>query len=303
MSILVVGSLGLDSIETPHSSVKDALGGSAVYISISASYFSQNINLVGVVGSDFPDEYLQLLHNREVNLEGLQIVENERTFRWSCRYDCDMNSRETLSTELNVFKNFKPIIPESYCESKYIVLGNIDPELQIYVLNHLKNPKFIICDTMNYWIERKYEVLCELLTKVNLLLLNDLEARLLAKEFNLIRAGRSILKMGPQIILIKKGEHGALMMTEDNYFIAPAYPLENIQDPTGAGDSFAGGLIGYIAKVGSFDKETLKRAVVYGSVMASFCVEKFSVDGLISLNDDNITERFHQFYGLTHFEV
>lgn len=303
MSVLVVGSIGLDSIETPFASVQETLGGSAVYISLSASYFTPIVNLVGVVGSDFPEKYLQLLRDHNVDLEGLQIVDNEKTFRWSGRYDYDMNTRETLSTELNVFQNFKPEVPENYRDSKYIVLGNIDPELQLNVLSQLTNPKFVICDTMNYWIEGKYEALCELLKKVDMLVLNDSEARLLAKVPNLIRAGKIILKMGPQIVVIKKGENGALLMTEDTIFYAPAYPLENINDPTGAGDSFAGGLIGYLMKAGSTDREYLKKAVIYGSVMASFCVEKFSVDGLIDLNYLKIMDRYHQFFKLTHFEL
>ncbi len=281
MSILVVGSLGLDTIETPFARVEESLGGSAVYISLAASYFCPLINLVGVVGEDFPEKYIQLLRDHHIDLDGLQIIPEGKTFRWSGKYYYDMNSRETLLTELNVFKDFNPVIPESYRDSKFVILGNIDPELQISVLQQLNNPKFVVCDTMNYWIERKKEALRELLKKVDMLVVNDSEARLLANHPNLIQAGKIILKMGPKKLVIKKGEHGALLMTDEILFTAPAYPLENINDPTGAGDSFAGGMIGYLSKVNSINNEELKRAIIYGSVLASFCVEKFSVDGLL----------------------
>ncbi|NPV12147.1 MAG: sugar kinase [Ignavibacteria bacterium] len=302
MSILVVGSLGLDTIETPFSKVEEALGGSAVYISLAASYFCPVVNLVGVVGEDFPKKYIELLREHHVDLEGLQIVPNGKTFRWSGKYDYDMNSRETLLTELNVFKDFNPVIPENYRDSKFIILGNIDPELQMNVLKQLHNPKFIVCDTMNYWIERKNEALHELLKMVDMLVVNDSEARLLAKHPNLIQAAKIILKMGPKKLVIKKGEHGALLITNDTIFTAPAYPLENINDPTGAGDTFAGGMVGYLSKVNSINDDELKKAVIYGSVLASFCVEKFSVDGLLDLNYLKIKDRFNQFFQITHFE-
>jgi sugar/nucleoside kinase (ribokinase family) len=302
LSILVVGSLGLDTIETPFSKVEEALGGSAVYISLAASYFCPVVNLVGVVGEDFPKKYIELLREHHVDLEGLQIVPNGKTFRWSGKYDYDMNSRETLLTELNVFKDFNPVIPENYRDSKFIILGNIDPELQMNVLKQLHNPKFIVCDTMNYWIERKNEALHELLKMVDMLVVNDSEARLLARHPNLIQAAKIILKMGPKKLVIKKGEHGALLITNDTIFTAPAYPLENINDPTGAGDTFAGGMVGYLSKVNSINDDELKKAVIYGSVLASFCVEKFSVDGLLDLNYLKIKDRFNQFFQITHFE-
>ena len=302
MSILVVGSLGLDTIETPFSKVEEALGGSAVYISLAASYFSQDINLVGVVGEDFPEKYIQLLSGRKIDLEGLQIIKGGKTFRWSGKYLYDMNSRETLLTELNVFKDFNPIIPENYRDSKLIVLGNIDPELQMNVLNQLNNPEFIICDTMNYWIERKNEALRQLLKMVDLLVVSDSEARLLANHPNLIRAAKIILQMGPKKLVIKKGEHGAFLLTNDTIFVAPAFPLEDIIDPTGAGDTFAGGMVGYLSRVNTISDEELKKAVIYGSVLASFCVEKFSVDGLIDLDEAKIKNRFNQFRKLIYFE-
>ncbi|MGB9664856.1 MAG: PfkB family carbohydrate kinase [Ignavibacteria bacterium] len=302
MSILVVGSLGLDTIETPFAKVEGSLGGSAVYISLAASYFCPIVNLVGVVGEDFPEKYIQLLRDHNIDLEGLQIVKGGKTFRWAGKYDYDMNSRDTLFTELNVFKDFNPIIPENYKDSKFIILGNIDPELQMNVLNQLYNPRFIVCDTMNYWIERKNEALRELLKKVDMLIVNDSEARLLANHPNLIYAAKIILKMGPKKLVIKKGEHGALLITKDTIFTAPAYPLENINDPTGAGDTFAGGLVGYLSKVNSINDEELKKAIIYGSVLASFCVEKFSVEGLLDLNYLKIKDRFNQFFQITHFE-
>jgi len=302
LSILVVGSLGLDTIETPFAKVEESLGGSAVYISLAASFFSPEVKLVGVVGEDFPEKYIQLLRDHHIDLEGLQIVKGGKTFRWSGKYHYDMNSRETIFTELNVFKDFNPVIPENYRDSKFIVLGNIDPDLQMNVLNQLNHPEFIICDTMNYWIERKNEALRKLLTMVDLLVVNDSEARLLANHPNLIRAAKMILEMGPKKLVIKKGEHGSLLITRDTIFVAPAFPLENISDPTGAGDTFAGGMVGYLSRVNSINDEELKKAIIYGSVLASFCVEKFSVDGLLSLNDAKINDRFNQFCKLIQIE-
>lgn len=302
MSLLVVGSLGLDDIETPFAKVEYAVGGSAVYISLAASYFSPATNLVGVVGDDFPSKYLEMMSERNIDLVGLQIVEGDKTFRWSGKYSYDMNHRDTLFTELNVFKDFDPIIPENYLSSRFVMLGNIDPVLQLGVLKQIKNQKLVVCDTMNYWIERKNKELLETLKYIDILIINDSEARMLSGEPNLIHAGKKILLMGPTKLIIKKGEHGCLLITDEIMFAAPAHPLENIFDPTGAGDSFAGGFLGYLSKNDSFDNDTLKRAVIYGSVMASFCVEKFSVEGLLDLNYLRIHDRFLQFFSLTHFE-
>jgi sugar/nucleoside kinase (ribokinase family) len=302
LSFLVVGSLGLDDIETPFAKIENAVGGSAVYISLAASYFSPIINIVGVVGDDFPQEYFEIMTERNIDLEGLQIVKGGKTFRWSGKYSYDMNHRDTLFTELNVFKYFNPIIPENYLKSRFVMLGNIDPVLQLSVLKQLKSQKLVVCDTMNYWIERKNKELLATLKHVDILIINDSEARMLAGEPNLIHAGKKILQMGPTKLIIKKGEHGCLLITDEIMFTAPAYPLENIIDPTGAGDSFAGGFFGYLTKTDSLDNETLKRAVIYGSVMASFCVEKFSVEGLLDLNYLKIQDRFLQFFSLTHFE-
>lgn len=302
MGLLVVGSLGLDTVATPFDKIENALGGSATYISLAASYFSGPIRLVGVVGSDFPNEYLEMMSNHNIDLEGLQIVEGGKTFRWSGKYHYDLNVRDTLFTELNVFEKFDPIIPENARKSKFICLGNIDPILQSKVLDQMENPQFVVCDTMNYWIEGKKKELLELLPRVNVLIINDSEARLLAQEPNLIKAAKLIRNMGPEILIIKKGEHGALLFAEETIFSAPAFPLESIFDPTGAGDSFAGGFIGYLFKTRDLSPENLKRAVIYGSTMASFCVEKFSTKGLEDLSYLQIQDRFRQFMYLSRFD-
>lgn len=303
MSILVVGSVGLDTIETPVAKVEESLGGSAVYISLAASYFKSKVKLVGVVGDDFNVNYFKLLKSHNIDFEGLQIIKNGKTFRWAGRYLEDMNSRETLLTELNVFKDFDPVLPESYKDSKFIVLGNIDPDLQINVLNQLKNPRFILCDTMNYWIERKNDSLKKLLKMIDVLVVNDSEAKLLAGVSNLICAGKKILEFGPKKLVIKKGEHGAMLMVNDEIFFVPAYPIEKVTDPTGAGDSFAGGMIGYLSQVKEVNSVELKKSLIYGSVLASFCVQHFSVDGLLTLDEEKINRRFNEFIRLTHYEV
>jgi sugar/nucleoside kinase (ribokinase family) len=300
LSLVVVGSLALDTVATPFDKVKDALGGSATYISLSASYFSGPVSLVGVVGTDFPENYIKILEEHNIDVGGLQIVEG-KTFRWSGKYHYDLNVRDTLSTELNVFNKFDPLIPEKFRRSRFVCLGNIDPSLQLNVLNQMANPTFVVCDTMNYWIEGKKEELLDVLKRVNVLIINDSEARLLAQEANLIRAARLIKDMGPEILIIKKGEHGALLFMEEIIFSIPAYPLEMIYDPTGAGDTFAGGFIGYLHKTNDLGIESVKSAVVFGSTMASFCVEKFSVNGLLNLNYLRIHDRYREFYNLTRF--
>lgn len=302
MGLLVVGSFALDSVETPFDKVENALGGSATYISLAASYFSGPIKVVGVVGEDFPKSYIEMLNNHNIDLEGLEIIPGGKTFRWSGKYHYDLNVRDTLLTELNVFEKFDPKIPENARKSKFICLGNIDPVLQSKVLEQMENPQFIVCDTMNFWIEGKKAELLDLLPKVNVLIINDSEARLLAQEPNLIKAAKKIRELGPQILIIKKGEHGALLFNEEIIFSAPAYPMENIFDPTGAGDSFAGGFIGYLFKTRDLSADNLKRAVIYGSTMASFCVEKFSTKGLEELSLLQIQDRFRQFMNLSRFD-
>ncbi|HEV8538895.1 MAG TPA: PfkB family carbohydrate kinase [Bacteroidota bacterium] len=302
MSILVVGSLGIDTIETPFGRVENVLGGSATYISTAASYFVTPIRLVGVVGGDFTQEYMDFLESREVDLEGLQIIKNGKTFRWGGRYHYDLNKRDTLFTDLNVFEHFDPIIPAAYRKTSYVCLGNIDPVLQRRVLEQIEKPKLVIGDTMDFWITGKNAELKATLKLMDVLVINETEARQLTQEPNLVRAAKGVMKMGPRIVIIKKGEHGALMVTENTIFSAPAYPLENIYDPTGAGDSFAGGFIGYIAKMDDFSDEMLKRAVIYGSTMASFCVERFSIERLKDLSYLEIQDRFREFKELSKFE-
>ncbi|GAB4299596.1 MAG: PfkB family carbohydrate kinase [Ignavibacteriaceae bacterium] len=301
MGLLVVGSLGLDTVTTPFDKVENALGGSATYISLAASYFSGPVYLVGVVGSDFPKEYIKLLEDHNIDPEGLQIIEGGKTFRWAGRYHYDLNVRDTIFTELNVFENFDPIVPPKFRKSSFVCLGNIDPVLQMRVLDQMEDPQFVICDTMNYWIEGKKDALLELLPRVNVLIINDSEARLLAQEPNLIKASRIIRSMGVENLIIKKGEHGAMLFKDDVIFSAPAYPLEMIYDPTGAGDSFAGGFSGYLHKTHDLGVENIKCAVIYGSAMASFCVEKFSTKGLEDLSYLRIQDRFREFMNLSSF--
>lgn len=302
MSLLIVGSLGLDTVATPFSRVEDALGGSATYISLAASYFTGPVHIVGVVGEDFPKEYITLLEEHNVNLSGLQVIPGGKTFRWSGKYHYDLNTRDTLLTELNVFENFDPIIPDNLKKAKYVCLGNIDPVLQLKVLDQIENPRFVVCDTMNYWIEGKKDDLMKVLKRADVLIINDSEARLLAHEPNLIKAAKMIIEMGVDTLIIKKGEHGALLFGENIIFSAPAYPLESIFDPTGAGDTFAGGFIGYLHKTLDLSSENLKRAVVYGSTMASFCVEEFSTKSLENLSYLRIQDRFREFLTISRFD-
>lgn len=302
MSLLVVGSLGIDTIETPFGRVADVLGGSATYIATAASYFVTPIRLVGVVGGDFPKAHLDFLESREVDLEGLQIIKGGKTFRWGGKYHYDLNTRDTLFTELNVFEHFDPIIPESYRKTTYVCLGNIDPVLQRRVLEQIEKPRLVIGDTMNFWIKGKHDELKRTLKMMDLVVLNESEARELTGEPSLIKAAKMIIRMGPKIVIVKKGEHGALMVTEKTIFSAPAYPLEDIHDPTGAGDAFAGGLIGWIAKTDDLSEDNIKRAVIYGSTLASFVVERFSLERLKDLTYLEIQDRFRAFRELSRFD-
>lgn len=302
MSLLVVGSVALDSVETPFGKVKEALGGSAVYISVAASYFTAPVRLVGVVGGDFSKNHIKFLEERNIDLDGLQVLQGGKTFRWAGKYHYDLNSRDTLLTELNVFEKFDPVIPEGFRKTSYVCLGNIDPVLQRKVLAQIKKPRLVIGDTMNYWIETKPSELRETLKVLDVLVVNDSEARLLTKEPNLVKAAKKIIKMGPRFVIIKKGEHGALLVTEETIFSAPAYPLENIYDPTGAGDTFAGGFVGWLAKTDDLSADNLKRAVIYGSALASFCVEQFSVEGLRDLSNLKIQDRYRSFMEISRFD-
>jgi sugar/nucleoside kinase (ribokinase family) len=301
MSILVVGSVALDTVETPFGRADDALGGSATFFSAAASLFGP-VQLVGVVGSDYPVDALGFLAERGVDLSGVEKAEGE-SFRWSGVYSYDLNSRETLETRLGVFAEFQPKIPEGFRDAEWVFLGNIDPELQLNVLEQVHAPKFVACDTMNLWIDIKREGLLKLLERVDLLLVNDAEARQLSGEHNLSRAARWILERGPRYLIIKKGEHGAILFTPHTVFFAPGYPLEEVFDPTGAGDAFAGGFMGYLAQCGKSDEGDLRRAVIYGSVLGSFAVEKFSVERFRDLTVDEIEERVRHFREMTTFEL
>jgi len=300
MSILVVGSAALDTVETPFGTVEDALGGSAIYFSAAASYFAP-VNLVAVVGDDFPKEKVEFLKKKDVDFSGLEVADG-KTFRWGGKYGFDLNDRDTLFTHLNVFEKFEPKIPDSYKNSEYIFLANIGPDLQMDVLKQIQSPKLVALDTMNYWIGGNLPALRETLKHVDVLIVNDSEVRQLAYEANLVKASKIVQEMGPKTLIIKKGEHGALLITQDSFFWAPAYPLEFIYDPTGAGDTFAGGFMGYMAKSDDISIDNLKRAVVFGSTMASFCVEKFSLERLENLTEEEIRQRFHEFWQMTNFD-
>ncbi len=300
MSILVVGSVAFDSVETPFGKAEDVLGGSATYFSTSASYFT-DVSLVAVVGEDFPDEHVENLKKRGIDIEGLKKVPG-KTFRWKGRYEYDLNQAHTLETHLNVFSSFDPVIPERYKGLPYVFLANIDPELQFKVLEQVNKPRLVACDTMNFWIEGKPDALRRLLKRVEVFIINEAEAREFAGESSLVRAARKIMKDGPRILIVKRGEYGALMFSEKSVFSAPAYPLESIFDPTGAGDSFAGGVMGYLANTGNLGEDNIRRAIIFGSVMASFNVEAFSLSRLSTLSLGEIRSRYTEFKRLTHFD-
>lgn len=299
-SILVVGSVALDSIKTPFGEVEHVLGGSATYFSVAASFFSP-VRLVAVVGTDFTDELAAPFQRHNIDTGGLARAQG-KTFRWRGEYGFDLNEARTLDTQLNVFETFKPEIPASYKSSQYVFLGNIDPELQLQVLEQIDQPRLVACDTMNFWIDGKLEALKKTLSRVDILLINDGETRMLADEPNLVRAANKIRALGPRILIVKRGEYGVLMFNEDSVFGAPAFPLEEVYDPTGAGDSFAGGFMGYLAQSDSIDDGVFRQAIIYGSVMASFNVEEFSLNGLGRLTRTEVDGRFAQFKHLTHFE-
>ncbi len=304
MSILVVGTVAYDKIETPFGKTDKILGGAATYISLTASKFTDNVNIVSIVGGDFDKKYIQLLTDRGINVRGLQIQPDEKTFFWSGKYDVDMNSRDTLVTELNVLADFDPILPETHKNPDYLVLGNLTPSVQMRVIEQCtQKPKLTILDTMNFWMDHALSDLLKVLKKVDVLLINDGEARQLSGEYSLVKAAKKILTMGPKYLVIKKGEHGALLFNENTVFFAPALPLEDVFDPTGAGDTFAGGFIGYIAHRNNTSFETLKNAIIYGSAMASFTVEKFGTDALLNLSKEDIQNRVQLFVDLVQFNI
>ena len=299
MSVLAVGTVAFDSIETPFGAAPHVLGGSATYISLAARYFCDDVRLQAVVGDDFPDEYVRVLRDSGVDLEGLETKAGEKTFAWAGRYHFDMNGRDTLATHLNVLERFDPVVPDRYRDSRILCLGNLDPGIQRRVLEQMKAPELVVADTMNFWIENALEGLRQTLKAVDLLIINDAEARQLSGEPNLVRAARVIREMGPTSLVIKKGEHGALLFADGCIFSAPAYPLEDIHDPTGAGDTFAGGLAGYLAGEERLDLDALKRAVIHASAMASFAVERFGPERLLDLDRDEIHARAAAFHDLT----
>ena len=299
MSILVVGSVAFDSITTPFGEVDDVLGGSASYFSTSASFFT-DVQLVAVIGEDFPAQHIDFLNSRNIDLSGLQTSPG-KTFRWKGRYEYDLNEAHTLDTQLNVFESFKPQLPENFRDAEYVFLANIDPELQLEVLQQVRNPKFIACDTMNFWIDGKREELIRTLGKVDILIINEAEVRQLAAEPNLIKAAQIVRGFGPRTLVVKRGEYGILMFSEGSTFAAPAYPLDEVFDPTGAGDTFAGGFVGYLAATRNLDDANMRKATVFGTVMASFTVEKFSLDRLKELDHRDISDRYRKIKLLTDF--
>lgn len=300
MSLLAVGSVALDSVETPFGVAEDVLGGSAVFFAAAASLFAP-VQVVGVVGSDYPISELDFLKDRGVDLSGIERAEGE-SFRWSGRYHYDLNTRDTLETRLGVFADFRPVIPPAFRSARMVFLGNIDPVLQLQVLDQVEGPELVVCDTMNYWIEGSRNDLLALLERVDVLLVNDAEARQLADEPNLLLASRWIRERGPEVVVVKKGEHGAILFLQDSIFFVPGYPLEEVFDPTGAGDAFAGGFLGYLAQAPDQDEEKLRRAMVYGSVLGSFSVEDFSVDRFRTLRVEEIEARMAEFREMTAFE-
>lgn len=304
MSMLVVGSVAFDAIETPFGKTDKIIGGAATYISLAASYFKKPINLVAVVGDDFPDSDIKTMQDHGVNTEGLQIKEGEKSFFWSGRYHNDMNSRDTLDTQLNVLADFDPVIPDSYQDCRFLMLGNLTPDIQRTVIERMnKRPELIILDTMNFWMDIALDSLKKTISMVDVLTINDEEARQLSGEYSLVTAAEKIMAMGPKFLVIKKGEHGALLFHENRIFSAPALPLEAVFDPTGAGDSFAGGFLGYIASTDDISFENMKNAVIVGSAMASFTVEKFGPERLIGLDRNDIADRIKAFRRLTEFTL
>jgi len=304
MSLLTVGTVAFDAIQTPFGKTGKILGGAATFIGLSASKLVDKVNIVSVVGEDFPIEYIKIMEDHGIDTKGLQVKRGEKTFFWSGKYDMDMNNRETLDTQLNVLENFDPVIPDEYQNCKYLMLGSLLPTLQKKVMERLwKRPKLIVLDTMNFWMDLMMPVLKETLTMVDVLCINDSEARQLSQEYSLVKAAKIIMEMGPKYLIIKKGEHGALLFHKNEVFFAPALPLENVFDPTGAGDTFAGGFIGYLAATDDISFDNMKSALIHGSALASFAVEKFGTERMIGLTAEEVQERIQQFVDLVQFDI
>ncbi|MDY0344405.1 MAG: PfkB family carbohydrate kinase [Lentimicrobium sp.] len=304
MSLVVVGTVAFDAIETPFGKTDKILGGAATYIALAAAKLGVQANIVSVVGGDFPAEHLQLLQNSKIDTRGIEIIKGGKTFFWSGRYHNDMNSRDTLVTELNVLAGFNPVLPNAYQESEFLMLGNLTPSVQKQVIEQFtRRPRLIAMDTMNFWMDTTWDDLIEVIGMVDVLTINDAEARQLSGEYALIKAARKILQMGPKFLVIKKGEHGALLFHKNEVFFAPALPLEEVYDPTGAGDTFAGGFIGYLAQTGDISFSNMKRAIIYGSAMASFTVEKFGIEGLQELNNGELENRIQRFFDMVQFDI
>ncbi|GGB84563.1 sugar kinase [Flavobacterium suaedae] len=302
--LLIVGTVAFDAIETPFGKTDKILGGAGTYIGLSASFFKLNQAIVSVVGEDFPQEYIDLLTDRGINIDGLEVVEGGKTFFWSGRYHNDLNSRDTLDTQLNVLADFKPVVPQDYKNADVVLLGNLHPMVQISVLDQMEEkPKLVVLDTMNFWMDCALPELKEVIKRVDVITINDEEARQLSGEYSLVKAAAKIREMGPEYVVIKKGEHGALLFHDRQVFFAPALPLEEVFDPTGAGDTFAGGFAGYITQSENISFENMKNAIIYGSNMASFCVEKFGTERMLQLTKEEVLERLQQFKALTQFDI
>jgi len=303
MSLIVVGTMAFDAIETPFGKTDKIIGGSAVYAAYAACNFIQPINQVSIIGYDFPKEEIAELKTRGVVMDGVEVIKDKKSFFWSGRYHEDMNSRDTLVTDLNVLADFDPKLPGSYLDSEFVMLGNLQPTVQMNVIKQLKRPKLIVMDTMNFWMESAMPELEEVLKKIDVLLINDAEARQLSGQYSIVKASKTILGMGPKFLIVKKGEHGALLFHGDKVFFAPALPLEEVFDPTGAGDTFAGGFIGHLARTKDISFENMKTAIIVGSAMASFCVEKFGPTRLKEISKEDIDKRLHQFRELVNFDI
>ncbi|MBM1104992.1 bifunctional hydroxymethylpyrimidine kinase/phosphomethylpyrimidine kinase [Aurantibacter crassamenti] len=302
--LLIVGTVAFDEIETPFGKTDKILGGAATFIGLSASQFDVASAIVSVVGDDLPQEYLDLLENKNIDISGIEVVKGGKTFYWKGKYHNDLNSRDTLATELNTLADFNPIVPENFKNAEIVMLGNLHPSIQMGVINQMsERPKLIILDTMNFWMDNALDELLEVIKKIDVLTINDEEARQLTNEYSLVKAAKEIQKMGPKYVVIKKGEHGALLFHKENVFFAPALPLEEVFDPTGAGDTFAGGFSGYLATTNNISFENLKKAVIHGSNLASFCVERFGTERMQDLKREDVSKRLHQFKMLTQFDI